>query len=169
MEGNMSCAASSGGLGLKMRGRVGPAALNGVGAYLIPPDSCDSMQMSVACVSSGTGEHMTTTLASGLAAERVYQSKAKHTTGILLPCSEHEVLKLFIEKEFLSESAPSSSTPPSTSYFNKLPLQKLTFLKTTLQSSTGVTLLLHQSSVFLLSSTVLTSLRSKLRTTRCPL
>jgi taspase (threonine aspartase 1) len=100
-EGNMSCAASSGGLGLKMRGRVGPAALNGVGAYLIPPDPSDPSKLGVSCVASGTGEHMTTTLASGISAERVYHCKAKHTAGVLVPCAEEDVLKQFIEKEFL--------------------------------------------------------------------
>ena len=101
MEGNMSCAASSGGLGLKMRGRVGPAALNGVGAYLIPPNPSDPSKSGVSCVASGTGEHMTTTLASGISAERVYHCKAKHTSGVLLPCSEEEVLRQFIDNEFL--------------------------------------------------------------------
>lgn len=103
IEGSMSCAASSGGLGLKMRGRVGPAALNGVGAYLIPPDPSDPSKLAVSCVASGTGEHMTTTLASGISAERVYHCKAKHSSGVLFPCPEDDVLRLFIEKEFLSE------------------------------------------------------------------
>jgi taspase (threonine aspartase 1) len=69
--GNIACAASSGGISMKHRGRVGPAALIGIGASVIPVDANDPNQTSVAAVTSGTGEHMATTFAAHTAALRV--------------------------------------------------------------------------------------------------
>ena len=101
--GNISCAASSGGIGMKYRGRVGPAALVGVGAAVIPRDPDDSDETCVATVTSGTGEHMATTMAATVCAERLYQSVKKHKGGEYIEVTEDEALKSMIENEFMGK------------------------------------------------------------------
>ncbi|KAG9533989.1 N-terminal nucleophile aminohydrolase, partial [Aureobasidium melanogenum] len=54
--GNIACGASSGGIGMKHRGRIGPAALVGIGSAVIPVDPDDKDRNTVAAVTSGTGE-----------------------------------------------------------------------------------------------------------------
>lgn len=71
-EGNMAAGSSSGGIGMKHMGRVGPAALVGIGTYVIPRDPEDDEARSVAAVTSGTGEHMATTMAAHKCADRLY-------------------------------------------------------------------------------------------------
>lgn len=71
MYGHIAAGSSSGGIGMKHRGRVGPAALVGVGSAVIPADVGDEDGISVAAVTSGTGEHMATTMASQKCAERL--------------------------------------------------------------------------------------------------
>jgi taspase (threonine aspartase 1) len=99
--GNIACGASSGGIGMKYRGRVGPAALVGVGAAVIPTDPDDPEQACVATVTSGTGEHMATTMAATVCAERLYQSVKKNRGGEYVEVSEDEALKAMIENEFM--------------------------------------------------------------------
>jgi taspase (threonine aspartase 1) len=101
--GNIACGASSGGIGMKYRGRVGPAALVGVGAAVIPIDPDDSEQACVATVTSGTGEHMATTMAATVCAERLYQSVKKMKGGEYVEVSEDEALKAMIENEFMGK------------------------------------------------------------------
>ncbi|KAF2094933.1 N-terminal nucleophile aminohydrolase [Rhizodiscina lignyota] len=72
--GNIAAGASSGGIGMKRRGRIGPAALVNVGAAVIPISEGDDDRTCTAAVTSGTGEHMTTTMAAGVCAERLYRS-----------------------------------------------------------------------------------------------
>lgn len=102
--GNIACGASSGGIGMKYRGRVGPAALVGVGAAVIPVDPDDSEQTCVATVTSGTGEHMATTMAATACAERLYQSVKKSRGGEYVEVTEDEALRAMIENEFMGES-----------------------------------------------------------------
>jgi taspase (threonine aspartase 1) len=102
--GNIACGASSGGIGMKYRGRVGPAALVGVGAAVIPVDPDDPEQTSVATVTSGTGEHMATTMAATVCAERLYQSVKKSRGGDYVEVTEDEALKAMIENEFMGMS-----------------------------------------------------------------
>jgi taspase (threonine aspartase 1) len=102
--GNIACGASSGGIGMKYRGRVGPAALVGVGAAVIPTDPDDPEQACVATVTSGTGEHMATTMAATVCAERLYQSVKKMKGGEYIEVSEDEALKAMIENDFMGES-----------------------------------------------------------------
>lgn len=102
--GNIACGASSGGIGMKYRGRVGPAALVGVGAAVIPVDPEDSERTSVATVTSGTGEHMATTMAATVCAERLYQSVKKGKGGIYEDVTEDEALKAMIENEFMGKT-----------------------------------------------------------------
>jgi taspase (threonine aspartase 1) len=99
--GRIACGASSGGIGMKYRGRVGPAALVGVGAAVVPVDPEDTEQTSVATVTSGTGEHMATTMAATVCAERLYQSVKKTSGGEYTPVTEDEALRAMIEKEFM--------------------------------------------------------------------
>jgi taspase (threonine aspartase 1) len=101
--GNIACGASSGGIGMKYRGRVGPAALVGVGAAVIPSDPEDPEQACVATVTSGTGEHMATTMAATVCAERLYQSVKKNRGGEYVEVSEDEALKAMIENEFMGK------------------------------------------------------------------
>lgn len=101
--GNIACGASSGGIGMKYRGRIGPAALVGVGAAVIPTDPDDPEQSCVATVTSGTGEHMATTMAATVCAERLYQSVRKSKGGEYVEVSEDEALKSMIENEFMGE------------------------------------------------------------------
>jgi taspase (threonine aspartase 1) len=101
--GNIACGASSGGIGMKYRGRVGPAALVGVGAAVIPTDPDDPEQACVATVTSGTGEHMATTMAATVCAERLHQSVKKNRGGEYVEVTEDEALKAMIENEFMGK------------------------------------------------------------------
>lgn len=101
--GNIACAASSGGIGMKYRGRVGPAALVGIGAAVIPKDPDDPDETCVATVTSGTGEHMATTMAATVCAERLYQSVKKQKGGEYAEVTEDEALKCMIENEFMGK------------------------------------------------------------------
>lgn len=102
--GNIACGASSGGIGMKYRGRVGPAALVGVGTSVIPVAPDDPEQACVATVASGTGEHMGTTMAATVCAERLYQSVKKNKGGEYEEVNEDEALKAMIENEFMGKS-----------------------------------------------------------------
>ncbi|KAF2089045.1 N-terminal nucleophile aminohydrolase [Saccharata proteae CBS 121410] len=99
--GNMACGASSGGIGMKYRGRVGPAALVGVGAAVLPVNPSDRQRKSVATVTSGTGEHMATVQAATVAAERLYHNKMRMQDGSLVDAVEDDIVRAFIENDFM--------------------------------------------------------------------
>lgn len=105
LYGNIACGASSGGIGMKHRGRIGPAALVGVGAAVKPEDPDDPERTSVATVTSGTGEHMSTTTAASVCSERMYHSVCKVAGGKHESCMEEEAMKGFIEKDFMGHSS----------------------------------------------------------------
>ncbi|KAF2798351.1 N-terminal nucleophile aminohydrolase [Melanomma pulvis-pyrius CBS 109.77] len=107
--GNIACGASSGGIGMKYRGRVGPAALVGIGAAVIPVDPDDMNRTCVATVTSGTGEHMATTMAATVCAERLYQSVKKGKGGEYHEVTEDEALKAMIENEFMGHPSVKNS------------------------------------------------------------
>lgn len=107
--GRIACGASSGGIGMKYRGRVGPAALAGVGTAVVPVDPDDSEQVSVATVTSGTGEHMATTMAAMTCAERLYQSVKKEKGGAYAEVTEDEAIKSMIENEFMGHASVKNS------------------------------------------------------------
>ncbi|EAW13027.1 threonine aspartase 1 [Aspergillus clavatus NRRL 1] len=108
-NGNIAAGSSSGGIGAKHRGRVGPAALVGIGTYVIPTDPNDPEQTSVASVTSGTGEHITTTMAAQTSALRVYYSQRRRRDGEFEKVSEDEAMKAMIDTEFMGHPGVKAS------------------------------------------------------------
>ncbi|EHY52855.1 hypothetical protein ABEF92_000970 [Exophiala dermatitidis] len=99
--GHIAAGSSSGGIGMKHKGRCGPAALVGIGTAVIPADPQDATQTCVATVTSGTGEHMVTTTAAATAAERIYSSVRKEN-GKLASCNEDEAMYSVIQNDFMT-------------------------------------------------------------------
>ncbi|KAH7054587.1 nucleophile aminohydrolase [Macrophomina phaseolina] len=108
--GNIACGASSGGIGMKYSGRVGPAALGGAGAAVVPAEPEDEDKVSVAAVTSGTGEHITTTMAAAIGADRLYYSVKKSEGGKLQSVTEEEAVRGVIEKDFMGHPSVRNST-----------------------------------------------------------
>ncbi|KAI9787195.1 MAG: hypothetical protein M1839_003430 [Geoglossum umbratile] len=107
--GNIAAGSSSGGIGMKHRGRIGPAALVGVGTAVTPTRRDDPHKMAVACVTSGTGEHMATTQAAARCAERVYnvgKPKGKNRVDM----DENEAMKSMIEQDFMGHPSVTGSS-----------------------------------------------------------
>lgn len=100
--GNIAAGSSSGGIGMKHRGRVGPAALVGIGTAVIPLDPQDEDGTTVAAVTSGTGEHMATTMASQKCAERLYFGTRRGPRGQNLPAVEEESMQSFVQDDFMN-------------------------------------------------------------------
>jgi taspase (threonine aspartase 1) len=110
-SGNIAAGSSSGGIGMKHRGRVGPAALVGVGTAVVPVDADDPYGITVAAVTSGTGEHMATTMASQRCAERIYQGNIRGHGGKDVPeDDENVILESFITRDFLGHPSVKSSS-----------------------------------------------------------
>lgn len=102
LRGNVACAASSGGIGMKHRGRVGPAALVGIGASVLPALPTDPLQTTVATVTSGTGEHMATTQAAATCSSRILSSQQRSADGSFEEVTEDEAIRGFIEQDFMA-------------------------------------------------------------------
>lgn len=102
--GNIAAGSSSGGIGMKHPGRVGPAALLGIGTAVIPADPSDPDKAQVATVTSGTGEHIATTMAANTSALRIYYSQRKCSDGLFEEVTEDEALKGSIVTDFLGNS-----------------------------------------------------------------
>ncbi|OAQ98873.1 hypothetical protein LLEC1_06246 [Akanthomyces lecanii] len=101
-EGYIAAGSSSGGIGMKHRGRLGPAALVGVGTAVVPCHLDDEDAVSVAAVTSGTGEHMATTMASQRCAERLYTSTRKGPGGSdIHDYDESAIMESFIANDFM--------------------------------------------------------------------
>jgi taspase, threonine aspartase, 1 len=120
--GNIACGASSGGIGMKHRGRIGPAALVGVGAAVKPEDAEDPERTVVATVTSGTGEHMSTTSAASVCSDRIYYNNRKVPGGQYENCMEEEAMRGFIDKDFMSH--PSVMQSHSTGAIGVLSVKK---------------------------------------------
>jgi taspase, threonine aspartase, 1 len=101
MFGHIAAGSSSGGIGMKHRGRVGPAALVGIGTAVVPADDRDDDQVSVAAVTSGTGEHMATSMASQKCAERLYHNTRRARGGNDIQATEEEAMESFVEADFM--------------------------------------------------------------------
>lgn len=108
--GRIAAGSSSGGIGMKHRGRVGPAALVGVGSAVVPEDEFDEDHVSVAAVTSGTGEHMATTMASQKCADRLYHNTRRGTGGIDIVATEEEAIESFVQADFMGHHGVSSSS-----------------------------------------------------------
>jgi taspase (threonine aspartase 1) len=106
--GRIAAGSSSGGIGMKHRGRCGPAALVGIGTSVLPIDAQDPTQTCVATVTSGTGEHLAITTAAATAADRMYYSVRKEN-GRLVPCSEDESLHSMIWHDFMKHPGVKDS------------------------------------------------------------
>ena len=104
--GNIAAGSSSGGIGMKHPGRVGPAALLGIGTAVIPADPSDPEKAQVATVTSGTGEHIATTMAANTCALRIYYSQRKCPDGLFEEVTEDEALKESIVTDFLGMPFP---------------------------------------------------------------
>ncbi|KAI2616265.1 N-terminal nucleophile aminohydrolase [Hypoxylon sp. NC1633] len=100
-SGKIAAGSSSGGIGMKHRGRVGPAALVGIGTAVIPADEQDDDGIAVAAVTSGTGEHMATTMASQKCAERIYHGTRRGPGGKDIPEDDESIiLRGFVVNDF---------------------------------------------------------------------
>ncbi len=99
--GNIAAGSSSGGIGMKHKGRVGPAALVGIGTAVIPVEPEDKEKTSVATVTSGTGEHMATTMAAGTCASRLYTSSRRNKKGGSEPTDDDNAIRAFVERDFM--------------------------------------------------------------------
>lgn len=107
--GNIAAGSSSGGIGMKHSGRVGPAALVGIGSAVIPVDDADPEGVSVAAVTSGTGEHMATTMASQKCCERLYFNTRRGTGPKNVSCSEEDAIESFVTCDFMDHPGVRSS------------------------------------------------------------
>ena len=106
--GRIAAGSSSGGIGMKHKGRCGPAALVGTGTAVTPVHPQDPTETCVATVCSGTGEHMATTTAAAVAADRIYNSFRKEN-GRLVPCNEDEAMLSVITNDFMNHPGVSNS------------------------------------------------------------
>ncbi|KAL6906632.1 nucleophile aminohydrolase [Trichoderma evansii] len=101
-SGHIAAGSSSGGIGMKHRGRLGPAALVGIGTAVVPCAEDDDDNVTVAAVTSGTGEHMATTMASQRCAERLYHGTRRGPAGIDVQDEDEDaVMESFIAKDFM--------------------------------------------------------------------
>ncbi|KAJ6108714.1 hypothetical protein N7512_008551, partial [Penicillium capsulatum] len=107
--GNIAAGSSSGGIGMKHRGRVGPAALIGIGTHVMPIDPTDPEQTTVATVTSGTGEHIASSLAAQTCAMRLYFGQRKGDAGKSEPVTEEEAMREMIIREFIGHPAVANS------------------------------------------------------------
>lgn len=112
-NGLVAAGSSSGGIGMKHRGRLGPAALVGVGTAVVPPADGDESHTTVAAVTSGTGEHMATTMASQRCAERLYFGNRAGAGGQTVEEDDEDaIMESFITQDFMGhpgvKSCPSA-------------------------------------------------------------
>jgi len=113
LMGHIAAGSSSGGIGMKHEGRVGPAALVGIGTAVIPLDPDDEDGVSVAAVTSGTGEHMATSFASHKCAERLYHSSRRGQGGHnIAEYDDDAVIESFVTVDFMGHPGVRSQPTP---------------------------------------------------------
>lgn len=101
-RGQIAAGSSSGGIGMKHRGRLGPAALVGIGTAVVPCSEDDDEGTTVAAVTSGTGEHMATTMASQRCAERIFRGTRRGAGGLdIEEVDEDAIMESFIADDFM--------------------------------------------------------------------
>ncbi|KAM7209483.1 Nucleophile aminohydrolase [Naviculisporaceae sp. PSN 640] len=123
LRGFIAAGSSSGGIGMKHSGRIGPAALVGVGSAVIPEDPEDVEQTSVAAVTSGTGEHMATTLASAKCCERLFHGTRRGPGGRNIEETDDQALmEAFINDDFMGH--PGVKNQPSTGAIGVMAVKK---------------------------------------------
>ncbi|KAL2185230.1 N-terminal nucleophile aminohydrolase [Thermothelomyces heterothallicus CBS 203.75] len=123
LRGNIAAGSSSGGIGMKHKGRTGPAALVGVGTAVVPEDPDDDFATSVAAVTSGTGEHMATCMASSKCAERLFQGTRRGPGGRDIPEEdEHTIMESFILDDFMNH--PGVRDQPSVGAIGVMAVKK---------------------------------------------
>lgn len=121
--GNMAAGSSSGGIGMKHRGRVGPAALVNIGTALIPATATDSDPKAVAVVTSGTGEHMAITQASERCARRLYHNTRRGEDGAdVVEDEEINIMESFILHDF--QNHPGVLLSPSASAIGAMAIKQ---------------------------------------------
>ena len=108
-QGNIAAGSSSGGIGMKHRGRMGPAALVGIGTAVLPIELEDKCQTTVATVTSGTGEHMATTMAAHTCASRIYSSCRKDRKGGLEWTDDIDAMESFVKNDFMGHPSVKMS------------------------------------------------------------
>ena len=102
VRGHIAAGSSSGGIGMKHEGRVGPAALAGIGTAVIPVDVGDGDAVSVAAVTSGTGEHMATSFAALKCAQRLYHGRRRGPAGQDIEDSDEDaIVDSFVTDDFM--------------------------------------------------------------------
>ncbi|KAK4455701.1 nucleophile aminohydrolase [Podospora aff. communis PSN243] len=122
-HGHIAAGSSSGGIGMKHRGRIGPAALVGIGTAVIPEDPDDNEGASVAAVTSGTGEHMATCLASAKCAERIFTGTRRGPGGRSVEePDEHNIMESFIMEDFMGH--PGVRNQPSAGAIGVMAVKK---------------------------------------------
>ena len=99
---------------MKHKGRCGPAALVGIGTAVVPLRENDPSCTSVATVTSGTGEHMATTMAASTAAERIYSSIRKKANAMpgenpFEECNENDAMAATISEDFMNHPGVRNS------------------------------------------------------------
>jgi taspase (threonine aspartase 1) len=100
--GNIAAGSSSGGIGMKHRGRVGPAALIGIGTHVIPVDPTDPDGTTVACVTSGTGELIASAFVAYTLSQRIYFNQKKCENGRFEQEVDQVVISEYFKNEFTS-------------------------------------------------------------------
>jgi taspase (threonine aspartase 1) len=121
--GHIAAGSSSGGIGMKHKGRTGPAALVGVGTAVVPEDPDDDLATSVAAVTSGTGEHMATCLASGKCAERLFQGTRRGPGGRdIVEEDEHTIMESFVVDDFMNH--PGVRSQPTAAAIGVMAVKK---------------------------------------------
>ena len=85
---------------MKHRGRIGPAALIGIGTHVFPVDPSDPDRTTVAVVTSGTGEHIASTFAASTCATRIYYNQRMGSDGMFDEVSEDEAISSMLMREF---------------------------------------------------------------------